>query len=437
MKGMGILMVIAIILIVLTGIVDAKEIPTKVKVKLIAKNLTAPMALVSPDDGTGRLFIVDQTGIIKIKTKDGKTIEFLNISSKIVELNPGFDERGLLGLAFHPKFKKNGKFYVYYSIPLRNGAPVGWDHTNRISEFKVSKNNPNKANKKYERILLEVDHPQFNHNAGQIAFGPDGFLYIPIGDGGGGGDVGLGHPEPGNGQNISTLLGKILRIDVDGVPYKIPKDNPFVGKDGLDEIYAYGFRNPFHIGFDARGGHKLFAGDAGQNLWEEVDIVSKGGNYGWHIKEGTHCFDPNNPDKSPDTCPDTGANGEDLIDPIIEYKNAHQSGGIGFVVIGGFVYRGNELSKLKGKYIFGDFSNDFSIGNGTLLIGIPPKGKDKGNMWDIKELKVSKTLIDQIIGQDVAVNDVFYLMNSQGTLGHQENGNCGSGYEAKTDYGLL
>lgn len=437
MRKRLIIVMIILSVIVFTGIVGADNFKQKHKqidsvgLKLVADGLTAPLALVSPDDRTGRIFIVDQTGVINILTKDGEMREFLNISSKIIKLDPGYDERGLLGLAFHPKFKKNGLFYVYYSIPLRSGAPVGWDHTNRISEFKVSNNDPNKADVNSERILLENDHPEFNHNAGQIAFGSDGYLYIPIGDGGAGNDIGLGHPPPGNGQNISTLLGKVLRIDVDGTPYKIPKDNPFVGKKGRDEIYAYGFRNPFHLSFDAKNGHKLFVSDAGQNLWEEVDMVEKGKNYGWHIKEGAHCFDPNNPDKSPATCPDVGANGDKLVDPIIEYANAHQPGGIGFVVVGGYVYRGNDLPKLKGKYIFGDFSNDFSIGNGTLFIGIPPKGKDKKEkMWQIKELQISTSKNKRInefihsFGQD-SKNELYVL--TTGMLG--PSGNTGKVYK--------
>jgi glucose/arabinose dehydrogenase len=230
-----------------------------------------------------------------------------------------------------------------------------------------------------------VDKPQFNHNGGTIAFGPDGYLYIPLGDGGGANDVGPGHAPDGNGQNATTLLGKILRIDVDktdgGKAYGIPADNPFVDREGvLPEIYALGFRNPWRIAFDVDGGERLFVSDAGQNLWEEVDIVTKGGNYGWNIREGTHCFDPGSPSKSPDSCPDKGARGEQLIDPIIEYGHD-----LGRVVVGGYVYRGQALPELYGKYIFADWSNDFVHGNGTLLAATP----SESGLWSWEEVEAA------------------------------------------------
>jgi len=402
--------------------------------ELVADNFTAPIALVSPDDGTGRRFIADQTGIIKILTADGQVMQepFLNISSKLVSLMPQFDERGLLGLAFHPNFSQNGRFFVYYSAPLRPEAPDNWDVTSTISEFKVLQDNPNMTNMSSERILLQVDKPQFNHNAGQIAFGPDGYLYIPIGDGGGANDAGIGHPPPGNGQNISAYLGKILRIDVDGGdPYGIPSDNPFVGKDGLDEIFAYGLRNPFRISFDAGGNNSLFVGDAGQNAWEEVSIVTKGGNYGWNIKEGTHCFDPNNPNLSESSCPDKDASGMPLIDPIIEYANSRKpGGGLGVVVIGGFVYRGNSLPQFNGTYIFADFSKTSGEGNGSLFVARPPPAGEM--MWSVKELRIATNESGRIgayvhsFGQDNE-NEV-YVMTSQ-NLG--PTGNTGKVFKIK------
>jgi glucose/arabinose dehydrogenase/plastocyanin len=394
---------------------------TEIGLQLIAENLTAPIGLVSPEDGSGRLFIVDQTGVINILTADGQILQepFLNLSSSKVNLSTRYDERGLLGLAFHPNFTQNGRFFVYYSVPLRPGAPAGWSHTNRISEFRVLPDNPNKADPNSEIILLQVDKPQSNHNAGQIAFGPDGYLYIPIGDGGGANDVGIGHPPPGNGQNISTMLGKILRIDVDntsnGKPYGIPPDNPFVGNGGLDEIFAFGLRNPFRIAFDAGGNHSLFVSDAGQNFWEEVDIVTKGGNYGWNINEGAHCFDPNNPNLSHENCPNISASGQPLTDPIIEYANAGQPGGIGIVVIGGFVYRGKALPEFNGTYIFGDFSKGFSAGNGSLFVARPPSSGEK--MWSMKELRIATSANGRVgafvrsFGQDT--DHELYVLTSQ------------------------
>jgi glucose/arabinose dehydrogenase len=248
--------------------------------------------------------------------------------------------------------------------------------------------NPNKADPASERIILQVDEPQANHNGGQITFGPDNFLYIPLGDGGAANDVGLGHPAIGNGQDITSFLGKILRIDVDGgTPYGIPPDNPFVEKDGRDEIFAFGFRNPFRIAFDISGQHELFAGDVGQGLREEVDIVTKGGNYGWNIKEGTIWFDPSNSRTPRLTGPAVDARGQPLIDPIIDYVNT-SGGGEGTAVIGGFVYRGAAIPAFNGDYIFGDFSASGAKADGRLFIATRPAGATK---WTMKELKIASS----------------------------------------------
>ena len=360
--------------------------------ELVAEGFAAPLALMPSGDESGWLYILDQTGQIWVLSPDGDVLEtpFLDISDRMVELSDDYDERGLLGLAFHPDFGQNGRFYVYYSAPLRAGAPAGWNHTSVISEFTVAMDDPDTADPASERIILQVDQPQSNHDAGQIAFGPDGYLYIPLGDGGGADDVGDGHnPEIGNGQDTSVLLGSILRIDVDGGdPYGIPEDNPFVGEDGvLDEIYAYGFRNPYRIAFDAGGANDLFVSDAGQNLWEEVSIVTAGENYGWYIKEGTHCFDPTNPDTSPEECPDAGPAGRELTDPIIEYAHPNGSDGIGLVVVGGMVYRGDAMPTFQGRYIFGDWSTSFDSPDGTLLVAAPPEMD--GGLWPFEVLQIA------------------------------------------------
>lgn len=366
--------------------------PFTAGVRQVAAGLTSPVALVEPPDGSRRLFIVDQIGLIRVLLPDGQLLAepFLDVRDRLVTLMPNFDERGLLGLAFHPQYAENGRFFVFYSAPLRDGAPAGWNCTSTISELLVS-NDPNRADPASERILLQVDKPQFNHNAGTVAFGPDGKLYISVGDGGGANDVGLGHVEDwypdnagGNGQDITdNLLGSILRIDVDaGAPYAIPPDNPFVDEEGLDEIWAYGFRNPYRISFD---GGSLFAGDAGQVLWEEVSLVVKGGNYGWNVKEGTHCFDAENPGVSPATCPSSAPGGVPLRDPVIEYANARNPlGGLGLVVVGGHVYRGGELPQLRGRYVFGDWSRSFTQPDGTLLVA---KSRKSG-LWQIQEIQV-------------------------------------------------
>ncbi|MCX6669498.1 MAG: PQQ-dependent sugar dehydrogenase [Methanothrix sp.] len=355
--------------------------------KLLAEGFAAPMEFVSSHDGTGRMFVVDQTGLGKIITSDGKLIEepFLDIRDRMVDISPNYDERGLLGLAFHPDFARNGRLFVFYSAPLRSAAPEGWSCTNHLSEFTVSKEDQNKVNLSSERVLLQVDKPQMNHNGGTIAFGPDGYLYLPLGDGGGANDV--DHAPEGNGQKTSTLLGKILRIDVNNASaaYGIPADNPFVGVAGYrPEIWAFGFRNPWRISFDDEG--RLFVSDAGQNLWEEVDIVTKGGNYGWHIREGTHCFNPNNPNEPLASCPDRGRRGEPLMDPIIEYGHDGRT-----VVVGGYIYRGKALPELDGSYIFADWSSGFARGDGTLLMASPSQ---KG-LWEVKEIRVANGRVKQ------------------------------------------
>lgn len=360
-----------------------------VGLELVADGLTAPLVLAVPPDGTERRFVVDQVGLIRIITPDGTLLDepFLDVRDRMVALMSGFDERGLLGLAFHPQFADNGRFFVYYSAPLRPDGPAGFNHTSHVSEFAVSATDPNRADPDSERILLQVDQPQFNHNAGDIHFGPDGFLYIALGDGGGANDVGLGHtPNLGNGQDATNLLGSLLRIDVDGdEPYEIPADNPFIGTIARDEIFAYGFRNPYRFAFD---GDDLIVSDVGQNLFEEVNLVDVGGNYGWNVKEATHCFDPANPNDPPETCPDVGPLFADpLLDPIIEYNNIGQfpADGVGIAVIGGRVYRGSELPQLRGRYVFGDWSTGFIEPDGTLLVA---KSRPAG-LWKLQELRVA------------------------------------------------
>ena len=406
-----------------------------VGLRLVAESFTSPVALVEAPDGSGRRFVVDQVGVIRILTAGGNLVPepFLDLRSRIVPLMTAFDERGVLGLAFHPGYAANGRFFVYYSAPLRPGAPAGYDHTARVSEFRVSAANANRADPASERIVLEVDKPQFNHNGGTLLFGPrDGYLYMSIGDGGGADDVGLGHVDDwyaanagGNGQDIQqNLLGNILRIDVDrGAPYAIPADNPFTGTpgcaDGCDEIWAYGFRNPYRISFDLGGARDLFVGDAGQELWEEVSIAVKGGNFGWNVKEGTHCFSTDNPDESPPECPDTvGAPhpraGDPLIDPVIEYANHHQPGGLGATVIGGHVYRGQALPQFSGRYVFGDWSREFEEPDGSVFVAMSRK---KG-LWHMEQLRIATSPTGRVghyvlgFGQDLA-GEMYVLTTDQ------------------------
>ena len=399
-----------------------------VRLELIAEGFTHPVMLAEAPDGTGRLFVVDQTGQIWIVTSTGVVLgePFLNIEDRMVELNDDYDERGLLGFAFHPDYATNGRFFVYYSAPPGPEAPQGYDHTSHLSEFRASAADPNKADPGSEQILLKVPQPQFNHNAGTLAFGPeDGYLYLSLGDGGGRDDEGFGPPRDtpvfghvedwyednagGNGQDIEqNLLGSILRIDVDaGDPYAIPEDNPFVGGPGLDEQYAYGFRNPYRFSFDMGGDHALYVGDAGQNLWEEVSLVMKGGNYGWNVKEGTHCFDAEEPFEVPDDCPEVVGEGhpqegDPLIDPVIEFPNAAGGSGVGLVVVGGYVYRGSQLPALQGRYLFGTWSRgeeEVETGGGghgeihfpgRIFVATPqPVDFPQPDLWGFEEVQIS------------------------------------------------
>ncbi len=358
----------------------------QVNVRTIASGLTSPVAMVAANDGTGRLFVVDQTGFISIIDANDQLLPtpFLDVRDRLAALDPGYDERGLLGLALHPDFANNGLFYVYYSPAAARVM--------RLCEFLVDATNPNRADPLYERFLLDVPQPQDNHNGGQLAFGPDGFLYIASGDGGGANDQGDGHtPNLGNGQDLTTLLGKILRIDVNtisGAPYAVPIDNPFVsGPSGARaEIYAYGLRNPWKFSFDTddAGATRLYVADVGQGDWEEINIVERGDNLGWYFREGAGCFDPDG--VAPAGC-QTGIRGEPLIDPVIEYPHVEpDEGGIfGLSVIGGYVYRGGALPELAGRYIFGDFSSGFVTPQGKLFVGT----EASDGSWSVEELLVA------------------------------------------------
>ena len=434
--------VLASTILIILGVISARPDPTAAApdqtpvavVSLVAEGFAHPVALVEPPDGTGRRFIVDQIGQIWIVTADGTllTEPFLDIAGRLVNLNPGYDERGLLGLAFHPDYATNGRFFLFYSAPLREGAPGGWSHTNVIAEYAVSGTDPNQADPASEEIVMQIDWPQANHDGGTLAFGPeDGYLYISLGDGGGGGDNDAGHVDDwyapnggGNGQDIEeNLMGSILRIDVDPViltePYAVPPDNPFVGQTPYPEQWAYGFRNPYRFSFDMGGDHQIFAGDAGQNLWEEVDLVTAGGNYGWNVKEGAHCFDAANPGTPPTDCPDAIPGDADhpdagapLLDPIIEFANSRQPGGLGNTVIGGHVYRGDLLPAWDGSYLFGVFSN--SQGVGDVFVATP----DGLGNWPYERLTIVNLpggrLQDFLLsfGQDL-YGEVYLLTTAQ------------------------
>jgi len=374
----------------------AADSASKVGLKLVAEGFVSPTAFIPVSDGSGRTLIADQIGKVYVLNKDGKLSDklFLDLTSRLAKINQGaFDERGLLGLALHPKFRENRKLYVVYSAPLRKDGPSDWDHTMQLSEFKAPAHAEEAADLASERVLLQIDKPYFNHNAGTIVFGPDGYLYFAVGDGGNANDEGRGHSPQGNAQDLTNLMGKILRIDVDkGDRYAIPADNPFQGGQARPEIYAYGLRNPWRITFDRGGNHELFAGDIGQTLWEEVDIIVKGGNYGWRVREGFHCFDPKNPKTAPEDCAKTGPDGKPFIDPILEYKNVNgfrnDPEALGISITGGYIYRGKALPQLQGRYVFGDWSRNFVFpADGIMLVATRPQSG--ASKWSLEPLDLA------------------------------------------------
>ncbi len=329
-----------------------------------------PVWMCQPPDGSGRFFIVEQTGRIFVlnKNSDGSDArEFLNIEDR----HPMFgNEDGLLSIAFHPGFKTNGLFYIYYTQKntpqdirrLNNGLPVAFPFRSVVSEFKVSATDPDQADMSSERVIFEVLQPFENHKGGELLFGPDGYLYLGLGDGGRGDD------PFNNAQNCTSYLGKMLRFDVNTratvgngwrarhLEYGFPPDNPFMNEPYMDgigaqkEIYAYGLRNPWRYSFDRETGD-LWVGDVGQDLWEEVDLIVKGGNYGWNVLEGEHHFKP-------------GPVGAQYIDPVMEYPHRPDllpvsmfpDHTIGLCIIGGYVYRGTKYPSLDGIYIYGDYN---------------------------------------------------------------------------------
>ena len=380
----------------------ADPIPEKIppsnvefELQLVADGFTTPVLGINAPGNNKQLFIVDQVGTITaVKLEPGTqrgvpdSLTFLDVGvtglDLIVPLGAfepgGFDERGLLGLAFHPDYRKNGLLYTYTSEPLDSGTPdFNIPETGEppafnaslsvIREWRVDK--PKRAGSAVDpgssRVLLRIQQPQFNHNGGDIAFGPDGLLYIALGDGGNADDQGAGHAPGGNGQSLAegNVLGKILRIDPRGSnsgngQYGVPADNPFVGAEGADEIFAYGFRNPFRMSFDSETGD-LYAADVGQNDIEEVDVVVSGGNYGWPVKEGTFLFDMNG-DGAGFTTVDSPGEPAGLTDPIAQYDHDE-----GVSVTGGFLYRGSRVKDLRNTYVFGDLTTSFAGPLGRLF----------------------------------------------------------------------
>lgn len=403
----------------------AAEGKSGVALKLVTTNLTAP-SILTDFDGK-RVLVAEQVGPIHLMTPDGQLKPFADFTSKL-KINFGkFDERGVLGLALHPKFAANRKFYVCYSAEKRAGVPASWDHTMNLSEFTAKGDT---ADLGTERILLQIDEPYFNHNGGRIAFGPDGFLYLGSGDGGHKNDINKEDADKargphGNGQDLNTLLGKIVRIDVDkpaaGKLYGIPQDNPFAKGGGLPEIYAWGIRNPWGMSFDRGGQRELFEVEVGQSRWEEVNIIVKGGNYGWNLREGAEWFNPKKelaPLEKPYFDPSNGK----FVDPILVYENvaAFPQTGKGKSVTGGYVYRGKALPQLTGKYIFADWSKHFALPQGVLFAAT--KGAD--SKWTLAQLEPeshSGASIGAFVwafGEDKD-GELYLLTNQTGALGNK------------------
>lgn len=375
-----ILLVIGVV--ALTGLSACDSEPTPPTITIEVERVFPDLSfeemtnLVQPDDTSDLIFVTEQGGVIySFSASNPQQADvFLDITDRV---NRGGNEEGLLGFVFDPDYQENGYFYVYYSAadPTRSV----------LSRFGLDQENTDVADAESEVIIMEVEQPYANHNAGQLAFGPDGYLYIGLGDGGSAGD------PLGNGQNLTTLLGSILRIDVSGLSapgdYEIPADNPFVGTEGArEEIWAYGLRNPWRFSFDSETG-LLWAGDVGQNSWEEIDIITKGANYGWNIMEGSQCHPP-----------PTGCNQSGLTLPVAEYDHSQ-----GCSVTGGHVYRGAQIPSLQGYYIYGDYCS--------------------GNIWALAYdgsvvteniLLVDSGLSITSFGEDLAGN--LYILDRQGGI---------------------
>jgi glucose/arabinose dehydrogenase len=369
-----------------------------VRLETIAEGgMTAPTALEIPPSDDDRRFIADQVGQVYILGSSGLE-PFIDISDQLVDFDnlpsdKTIDERGLLGLTFHPEFRDNQKFYLHYSAPPRSGTPDGYTHTQVLSEFRATEDF-SAGDPDSERTVLEIPSPYYTHNAGDIVFGPDdGYLYMGMGNGGGDlqttGNVDDWYKNRGgNGQDVTeNLLGSILRIDVDtqedGKPYAIPDDNPLVGREGLDEQFAWGFRNPWRMTFD-RG--NLFVCDVGQFEYEEVNIVAKGNNYGWNVKEGSHCFASGGVGEiteCPDRTPPDVRGGEPLIDPIIEYPHNYEGESVGSAVTGGTIYENATIPALRGKFVFGDYSKSAGQPSGSVFAATPPQE----GQWPLEEVR--------------------------------------------------
>ncbi|WP_336034619.1 PQQ-dependent sugar dehydrogenase [Halobacterium yunchengense] len=390
---------------------QSNDRPDAVGLDALADGLDTPVDAAFASEGDVQ-YVAEQRGVVRVLADgDLRSTPLLDVRDGVVT---GY-EMGLLGLALHPDFAENRRLFVRYSAPSRRGTPDEYSHTFVLAEFRVGDDGLT-ADPDSERTVLTIPQPQSNHNAGSLVFGPEGSLYVGVGDGGAANDQGRGHVDDwydavdgGNGQDvIGNLLGSVLRIDVGdergGDRYTVPNDNPLVGSEGLDEHYAWGFRNPWRLAFD---GADLYAGDVGQNRYEEVNVVRAGGNYGWNVREGTHCFGA---EDCPDGTPDDVRGGEPLRDPVVEYP--HEDAAVsGVSVITGNVYRGSAVPGLRGAFVFGDLR-----ANGRLFVAEP---RDSGE-WPTSVLPVA----DEDAGR---LSQAFSFQRHDGELYVLGSGDAGGG----------
>lgn len=363
------------------------QLPAQLDLEPVVTELAAPtdIAFTPPMD---EALVATQPGTIyHVDLTDGTTQVALDLTDRVVTGG----ERGLLGIALHHAVEETNRLFVRYSAPATDATPSGYSHTFVTAEFRLD-DSVRSVQPTSERAVIEIPQPQANHNSGEILFGPDDYLYVFTGDGGGAGDVGRGHPDDwyganagGNGQDTRHhLLGGVLRLDVDHMDapggYDVPADNPLVDREGQrDEYFAWGLRNPWGAAFDDG---RLFVADVGQSRREEVNIVQRGGNYGWNVREGTSCFSTDDHLTIPASCPtETPASvrgGERLRDPIIEYPNETPSAGAvtGVAVCGGTIYRGTDVPGLVGRYVFGDLQPA-----GRLFVASPAEDPSYPTDW--------------------------------------------------------
>ncbi|MFT4726156.1 MAG: glucose/arabinose dehydrogenase [Granulosicoccus sp.] len=402
------------------------------KPRLLVENLVAPIDLATIPDDSGRRLILDQAGLVHLLNADDTVSKtpFLDITDRLLPVREDFEERGLLGMAIHPEYRINGRFFVTYTAPLSMDASMNWSHTRIVSEFTINSEIPDQINKESERILIKQNWPSRKHNGGALAFGPDGYLYIGFGDGGGIHGVG---PETLNdaynvpknrlswdstAQDLQSLFGKILRIDVDhGYPgYAIPEKNPLVNSLGKDEIYAWGFRNPYRLSFDSNGSSTFYITAVAETLWEAVYQVSEPGNYGWPVREGTHCFDRTRPLDPPDFCEIEvdSVTDKPIYDPVVEYPNmsVQREGstvdlaGVGTAVVGAVMLRGTGFGDLVDHLLIADWSSDFRNPSGQLFVA----KENSGKLWAMDKISQLDTRIVALVRD---TDERVYVMTNE------------------------